>query len=270
MQRPSWRLSQAPCQMGRWKSAWRVMDLYWMWTRMMWRRYLIIRSAPVPHQLQMRPMCVCVCVLVCLWLLWLSNSRQTHPPSTAWRTWPRCSISMSLAWCTPWDSATAVTWCTPTPGPTWWSLTPLAPPPCTLKRCCDCLRKQITQSQSNHMRGRLFNLSSCFPRLFKFLSGDADVQGLQEGGHGPSHLQHGPGRLQEPPDHSPRPVHRLDGQKWKRKDHQLPAHHTVPAHCRWQRQQNLFRLVLKQAQDMRWKPLRAVFYFLAWHSPCCV
>lgn len=95
--------------------------------------------------------------------------------------------------------------------------------------------------------------SSCFrsPRLLKFPSGDADVQRMQKGGHGPSHLQHGPGRLQEPSDHSSRPVHRPAGQKRKRQDHQLPAHHPVPADRRWQRQQNLLRYVLKQAQDTR-------------------
>lgn len=95
----------------------------------------------------------------------------------------------------------------------------------------------------SHRPGLLFNLSSCFhcPHFFKFLSGDADVQGLQAGGHGPSHLQYGSGRLQEPPDHSPGPVNCPAGQKWKRQDHQLPAHHPVPADRRWQCQQNLFR-----------------------------
>lgn len=35
MQQLSWRQRQAACQRGRWKSAWRVMDLYWRWTKMM-------------------------------------------------------------------------------------------------------------------------------------------------------------------------------------------------------------------------------------------
>lgn len=41
---------------------------------------------------------------------------------------------MNRAWCTLCGSGTALTWCTPTLVPTWWLLTPLAPPPCTQKR----------------------------------------------------------------------------------------------------------------------------------------
>lgn len=76
---------------------------------------------------------------------------------------------------------------------------------------------------------------------FLFLQGDANVQGLQKGGHRPPHLQHCTGCLQEPPNHSPGPIHCLAWQEWQWKNYQLSTSPSVSSYRCWNHQQDLLR-----------------------------
>lgn len=164
------------------------------------------------------------------------KSRQTLHRLTEWKTWPPCSIWMNLVWCTPCGSVMAVTWSTHMQGPTWWSLTLLEPPPCILRRYAVHYMVHLEWQ-------RLTRITfSCYwsPNLdFLFLQGDANVQGLQKGGHRPSYLQHCTGCLQEPANHSPGPIHCLARQEWQWKDYQLSAPPPVSSYCCWNHQQDL-------------------------------
>lgn len=64
----------------------------------------------------------------------LSVCRPTLRHTADQRTWLHCSIWMNPVWWTAWGSAMEATSFTPTLEPIWWSSTPLAHPPCTLRR----------------------------------------------------------------------------------------------------------------------------------------